>query len=85
MPAEKLTFNLSRRGRRCGAQPISYLISQALANTNVISLAAGLVDYETLPVEETRRLIDKLLGDTKTARSALQYGTTQGLAELREA
>ncbi len=77
-------FAFSHRARHAADQPISYLMAEALANPGLISLAAGFVDYETLPTEATRSLLDGLLADPAAARAALQYGTTAGLPALRE-
>jgi 2-aminoadipate transaminase len=57
----------------------------ALARPELISLAAGFVDQATLPVDETREAMLKLLGDLPRARSALQYGTNAGYLPLRSA
>ena len=77
-------FGFSSRAARAAQQPISYLIAQAVMNPELISLAAGFVDYETLPVDEMRELVGDLLTRPADARAALQYGTTPGLAELRD-
>jgi 2-aminoadipate transaminase len=74
---------LSRLGQRTTEPPISWLMSTALARPNLISLAAGFTDSESLPVNEVRELLDGLLGSAKTGRVALQYGTTAGDAGLR--
>ena len=58
-------------------------MQQAVENKDVVSLAAGLVDFETLPVDETRAAMESLLGDDAAARQALQYGTTPGSDRLR--
>jgi len=76
---------LSDKALRTQEQPISYLMAAAVCNPELISLAAGLVDYESLPVDEVRFLTEGLLSDRRSGQIALQYGTTQGLAELREA
>jgi len=76
-------FAFSARAGRATRQPISYLMSQAVTNPDLISLAAGLVDYQTLPGAEARDLLNEMLADPARARTALQYGTTEGLAELR--
>ena len=76
---------LSHRARSAVDQPIAYLMQQAVANPGLISLAAGLVDYASLPADPVREIIDELLADPAAARAALQYGATPGLAELREA
>jgi 2-aminoadipate transaminase len=82
--AMKSTPRLSERARRTSEQPISFLMHAAVANPDIISLAAGLVDQETLPVDETLDTLTELLADPVAARHALQYGTTQGDARLRE-
>jgi len=75
---------LSRRWQwATRGRAISYLMEQAVENPNAISLAAGLVDPSTLPVEETRTLLAEVLGDAERGRRALQYGTTNGSERLR--
>ena len=54
-----------------------------LDRPDLISLAAGFTDNETLPVEEVERIARDILGRPKTARAALQYGSTIGLPQLR--
>lgn len=75
---------LSQRAKRTCDQPISYLMEQAVTNPDLISLAAGLVDQESLPVEETQSALDAILSQPQRAQQALQYGTTQGDLRLRE-
>jgi 2-aminoadipate transaminase len=82
MPSSPL--RLSRRAHQTGDQPISYFMQQAVENPHLISLAAGLVDYESLPVQEVRSAFQELLARPRTAQALLQYGTTQGYAPLRE-
>jgi len=74
-------FPISQKGRRAHTQPISYLMAQGLAGES-ISLAAGLVDAETLPAEEVTRCAAAMLA--QRGRESLQYGTTEGLLSLRE-
>jgi len=74
----------SEKAKRTGAPPISYLMAAAVTNKELISLAAGLVDYASLPDVETRAALEKLLADPERARLMLQYGTTEGLTRLRE-
>ncbi len=78
------TVRLSRRWHWATGQAISFLMQQAVENPNVVSLAAGLVDPSTLPVDETRDVIETVLGDVDLARAALQYGTTQGSERMRK-
>lgn len=77
-------LKLSRRWHWGSRQPISFLMEQAVQNPGVISLAAGLVDQQSLPADEARKACEKLLGDVAFARQALQYGTTQGAERLRK-
>ena len=77
-------FALSDRALRTEDQPIGFLIETALANPHLISLAAGLVDYQTLPATEMRELASQLLTDDTIGHSRLNYGTTGGLGTLRE-
>ena len=74
---------LSQRWHYAREQAISFLMQQAVENPQVISLAAGLVDSATLPVEETRTALERLWREPGAARSALQYGTTAGSDRLR--
>jgi len=75
---------MSQRAAWAAGQPISDLMSRALANPNLISLAAGFVDQQTLPLEPTRTALDALLTDRDAALAALQYGTTPGYPPLRD-
>ena len=78
--------NLSRRAHWAGGNTIaSQLMAKSLAHPELISLAAGFVDQETLPVEPTRKALEALWSDPQPARAALQYGTTIGHPPLREA
>ncbi len=76
---------LSQRAQRSGPQPISELMRLALARPELISLAAGFVDQESLPVTEIQQAMQAVLADIPRARAALQYGTNAGYAPLREA
>lgn len=77
-------LGLSARVQRSANQPISFLMQKALAHPELISLAAGFVDQQSLPVEATRTALDKMLSDPVHARAALQYGTTKGYLPLRQ-
>lgn len=82
MPPTPIHF--SDRASRTTDQPISYFMQQAVENPNLISLAAGLVDPLSLPAVEVKEAFDEMLSVPQKARAALQYGTTQGYAPLRE-
>jgi 2-aminoadipate transaminase len=77
---------MSRRADWAGGEPIAnVLMARTLAQPELVSLAAGFVDHQTLPVEPTRQALDALWSDPARARAALQYGTTIGHPPLREA
>src|SRR5262245_12463493 len=75
---------LSQRWHFAREQAISFLMQQAVENPQVISLAAGLVDFSTLPVAETQTGVSDLMSDDSRARHALQYGTTPGADSVRQ-
>ncbi len=82
--SDPVNFSLSRRAARTTAQPIGELMAMGVERQDVISLAAGLVDFDTLPSEDLALIAaDLLQGVTRDARVPLQYGTTEGHAELR--
>ena len=64
-------------------QAITYLMQQGIENPDCLSLAAGFVDFETLPVELSKKAYAELLSDSHEARKYLQYGTTAGSDRLR--
>lgn len=82
MPSRPVT--LSHRASLTKDQPISWFMQQAVENPNLISLAAGLVDAESLPGEEIAEAARSILSDSAAAKAALQYGTTTGYSPLRE-
>jgi 2-aminoadipate transaminase len=84
-PHSNLALPLSAKAARTREQPISFLMGAALANPNLINLAAGFVDPLTLPVEAMREITARIFSDTARARAALQYDTTLGVAGLRRA
>jgi 2-aminoadipate transaminase len=77
-------IHFSKQALQTADQPISYFMQQAIENPNLISLAAGLVDSESLPAAEVSEALDAILRQPRTAQAALQYGTTQGYAPLRD-
>lgn len=77
-------LSFSTKSNRTPESPISYYMEQAIENPTLISLAAGLVDTASLPVDPVARAVESVLADPRTAKAALQYGTTQGYLPLRE-
>lgn len=77
-------LKFSAAAHRTGDSPISDLMARALAAPDLVSLAAGFVDFATLPVDPTRHAARGILSDALEGRRALQYGTTRGDARLRQ-
>ena len=77
--------HLSQRARQSGGQPITKLMSKALANPQLISLAAGFVDEATLPISKTNEAVQYVLSSAQSGQAALQYGLNFGNLELRQA
>lgn len=59
-------------------------MQQGLENPDCLSLAAGFVDPDTLPVNLVSEAASSLLADQRTGKRILQYGSTAGSPELRE-
>jgi 2-aminoadipate transaminase len=74
----------SEQSQRTSDSPINFFIQQAVENPNSISLAAGLVDYASLPSDEVAEAVASVLSRRQAAQQALQYGVPQGHPPLRE-
>ena len=85
IPMPHAPLRLSEQAQRTTEQPISHFMKQAIETPGLISLAAGLVDEPSLPTAEIAQAVAEVFADPATAKAALQYGTTQGLAALRQA
>lgn len=78
-----LPILLSAAATRTNPSSISHLMQTALENPGMVSLAAGFVDQQSLPVELLSRVATELFDDPIEGRRALQYGTTIGDLRLR--
>lgn len=80
-----LPLGLSRRATSATGEPIANLLmAKTLAHPEWVSLAAGFVDHQTLPLESSQQAFERIWSDPARARAALQYGTTIGHAPLRQ-
>lgn len=80
------TAAFSRRAEAAGGPPIAnVLMAEALAHPEVVSLAAGFVEHDSLPVEEVAAAVQSMLSRRDVALSSLQYGSTIGFPPLRQA
>src|SRR5204863_6705363 len=66
---------LSELVQRTPEQPISHFMELALVDPNLISLAAGFVDEESLPAASVAEAVGDLMARPETARAALQSGS----------
>lgn len=78
-----MRISLSAASERTTTPAISALMQMALADPNLISLAAGFVDQQSLPVEAAGAAERAIAADVAEGRRALQYGTTVGDERLR--
>lgn len=78
------TFGLSSKVHRTQPQPVAALLSAALDRPDLISLAVGFVDDQTLPTEAVTGAVRDVMSDPGRGRAALQYGSTPGVPDLRE-
>src|SRR5271169_2923339 len=83
IPTMTLPIALSAAAKRTRPPSISLLMQTALENPGIVSLAAGFVDQQSLPVEIVARAACEILGDPVEGRRTLQYGTTIGDSRLR--
>lgn len=74
----------SERGKRTGDSQISWLLTFALEDPEMLSLAAGLVDTTTLPHDLMQKAIERVFASKDSGQRALQYGETAGFLELRK-
>jgi len=75
---------ISQKAKRTKDPAISYLLTVALETPGLISLAAGLVDQDSLPAKETADLLQYVQQDEEFRLPSLQYGATEGLLRLRQ-
>jgi 2-aminoadipate transaminase len=73
-------FPISARAERATVQPIGELMAKG-AEKDIISLAAGLVDEETLPARQIAALFADFIRER--GPKVLQYGVNEGLHSLR--
>ena len=69
-----LSLPLSRAAKHADEQPISELIKMALDDPALISLAAGLVDFETLPGDKVAPIVQEIKPEGGSASGASTSG-----------
>jgi 2-aminoadipate transaminase len=76
--SEELFSKLAKQSKASSIREILKIIQ----SSNVISLAGGMPDPRTFPVEEIKEICTQIL--TGDSACALQYSSTEGLLKLRE-
>jgi 2-aminoadipate transaminase len=76
--SEELFSKLAKQSKASSIREILKIIQ----SSNVISLAGGMPDPRTFPVEEIKEICTQIL--TGDSARALQYSSTEGLLKLRE-
>ena len=75
---------MSQRSEWAEGQAIGELMALPLQYPQLISLAAGFVDQQSLPLDAVRIACEAVMRDPVVAQAALQYGATPGHPPLRE-
>ncbi len=74
---------LSELGTRQRPSDITRLMRLALEQPNILSLAAGFTDNDSLPIEDVREIVDEIADLGPLGKSTLQYGANKGREHLR--
>lgn len=77
-------LNFSQLGQRQQESDIVRLMSVAIQQPDLLSLAAGFTDNSTLPLADVKSLVSGLDESSAQSKSVLQYGTNQGSLKLRQ-
>ncbi|MBD5779336.1 PLP-dependent aminotransferase family protein [Pelagicoccus sp. NFK12] len=77
-----MSLNFSKLGLRQKESDIARLMTVALQRPDLLSLAAGFTDNQTLPLAELTAMAVEL--EKEGDRSVLQYGANQGNPRLRQ-
>lgn len=76
--SEELFSKLAEQSKASSIREILKIIQ----SSDVISLAGGMLDPRTFPVEEIKEICTQILN--RDSARALQYSSTEGLLKLRE-
>jgi 2-aminoadipate transaminase len=74
---------LSDLGMRQRPSDITRLMTFALEQPNMLSLAAGFTDNESLPIEDVREIVEEIADSGAMGKTTLQYGANKGRDRLR--
>lgn len=74
---------LSELGSRQKPSDITRLMAIALEQPDMLSLAAGFTDNESLPIEDVREIVGEIADSGSVGKATLQYGANKGREDLR--
>lgn len=77
-----MALKFSELGARQKGSDIAKIMTLTLERPDILSLAAGFTDTESLPMSEVSKLVDMLAKEGD--KSVLQYGSNQGRPDLRK-
>ncbi len=78
-----MKLSLSQLGSRQKPSDITRLMSLAFQRPDMLSLAAGFTDSESLPVNDVREIVEEISDTESEAKASLQYGSNAGRETLR--
>ncbi|MDE0766816.1 MAG: PLP-dependent aminotransferase family protein [Opitutaceae bacterium] len=78
-----MSIRLSELGLRQKPSDITRLMAIAIERPDMLSLAAGFTDNDSLPLEEVRDIVNDISKAGPSGKSTLQYGSNIGRSELR--
>jgi len=79
----EMTLPLSELGSRQTPSDITRLMTTAIQYPNLLSLAAGFTDNESLPLAHVKEIVDEIASEEGIGKTTLQYGDNAGRGELR--
>ncbi len=78
-----MSITLSELGSRQKPSDITRLMTFALERPDMLSLAAGFTDNDSLPLMEIRDIVNEISDAGGEGKATLQYGANNGRPELR--
>lgn len=78
-----MKVRFSELGQRQRPSEITRLMALAIQRPDMLSLAAGFTDSESLPVSDVREIVEEISDLEAEAKAALQYGPNIGRDALR--
>ena len=79
-----MSARLSELGDRQKPSDITRLMAIALEQPNLLSLAAGFTDNDSLPLNDVREIVEEIAASDKDGKPTLQYGSNKGREALRD-